>query len=867
MKSFRVLALSLSALIFTFFLTACGGGGSTPPAPPAALQITTAILPNGTVNIPYSLFLHASGGTGTYTWGMSPSSAPLPTGLSIDSKTGSISGTPTIFGVYTITPQVTDGAGTVATKDLTLTIQGVMLIKCDSCAAGTNNLPAGNPGVPYSQTISATGGKTPYTWCVIETSGNCDDGSQGGLPPGLTISTDSNNNGVISGTPTTPGTPTNFNVQVRDSETIASAASTNLNITIFDVGPKTLPNGTLNTPYNQTVAALGGLPPYAICIVESDGTCDQGTGGALPPGLSLNLCEHNQRPPCAITGTPTQQGTTTFTVKATDGENPQAVAMVQTSITIGPLATDGTLNGQYALVMKGFKNGTPFFLVGSVSLDGHGNVTAGLIDYNDGTGEPNDPTQCRSNQICPIAQIVQPAGSGYDLNTTGDGLGTMTLETQDHGGNRHVYNFRISVSGTGCTPDRLRKSCGTFIESDGTTYGSGLIKVQNPSNLSPDGFFPANLAIGITGYDASGNRYAAAGAIGTNPITEVDIDCNANGWHLTDGFCPLDTNDNGNGGSGSTVPNPYKGSFSADIDPVTGRGNFVDVTFENDPNGYCAGGQGGTVCGYVYYIINYDEMVMMSSDPTTKPANFTLWTLNRQLSNANGWTLQSLKASNIMELTAVDGGKADVITGIFANNGSGDGTFASDENNGGTLTQQQPSNGTITISSTGNDTGQVQLGGFAQFGTGGAMMYLYNNAAGVAGFVVGTDAKVTFGNLEPQLPTGQGYSNASVSGNYDGGTISPAIAAVINSVTALHADGNTTGGGATGTQYSSGSSGNHGPTPISLTYQVDNTGRGVVKDSSNNTYGYLYVVGPNKFVMIPTTSAPAVNMFITGQPD
>ncbi len=861
MKSFRVLALSLSAFIITLLLTACGGGGSK-PAPPAQLKITTSVLSNGTVNLPYSLFLQASGGTGTFTWALAPNSKPLPAGLSLDPSHGSITGTPTAFGVYPFTAQVTDGAGTVATANLTLTIQGVMLIKCDSCAQGTMHMPFGNPGIPYSNFISASGGQTPFTWCVLESSGTCDNGSQGALPPGLTISTDSNNHGVISGTPVTPGTPTSFTVEVRDSETVASAASMNLSITIFDVGPKTLPNATLNTPYNQSVTALGGLGPYNVCIVESDGTCDNGTHGALPPGLSLALCQQNQRPTCAITGTPTQQGITTFTVQATDGENPQASATAQTSITVGPLATDTTLNGQYALIFSGYRNNTPFFLVGSVTADGNGNITAGLIDYNDGTGEPNDPNQCGHNPICPIAQVVQSAGSSYDLNTSGDGLGTMTLSTTDNGGNRHTYNFKISVSGTGCTANRFRNSCGTLIESDGQTYGSGLIKVQNPSNLTVNGFFPANLAIGINGYDPSGNRYAAAGAIGTNPATLVDIDCNGNGWHLTG--CPLDTNDNGNGGSGATVPNPYRGSFSSTIDPTTGRGQFADVTFLGDPNGYCPGGQGGTVCGFVYYIINYGEMVMMSADSTTKPANFTLWTLNRQLSNANGWTVQSLKTSNILELTADNGGRSDVVAGILTSDGSGGATFASDENNGGTLSQQQPSNGTISISSTGNATGQVELGGFAQFGSGGATMYLYNNAAGVAGYVVGSDAKVTAGNMEPQLPTGQGYSNGSVSGNYGGGTISPAIAAVTNSVTYLHADGIGT---AFGSQYVSGSGGSSGPNSINLTYQVDGTGRGVVKDHNNNTYGYLYVVGPNKFAMIPTTSAPAVNVFLTGQPD
>ena len=372
----------------------------------------------------------------------------------------------------------------------------------------------------------------------------------GALPPGLTLST-VNSGAVISGTPTTPGTPTPFTLQVTDSEKIPSSGSINLNLTIFDVGPKTLPNATLNTPYNQNIVAIGGLPPFNICIVESDGTCDSGTGGALPPGLSLATCVHRSSPTCALTGTPTQQGTTTFTVKATDGENPQASATAQTSLTVGPLATNATLNGQYAIIFNGFNNGTPFFMLGSFTFDGNGNVTAGVLDYNDGTGEPNDSNYCSPHSpSCPVPQLVQ-TGSVYDLNTNGNGLGTMLLKTLDHTGNPHTYNFDISVSGTGCTANRLRSSCGTLIESDGQSYGSGLIKVQNASNLSVNGFFPANLAIGIVGFDVSGNRYAAAGALGTNPTTLVDIDCNGNGWHLTG--CPLDTNDNGNGGSGATV--------------------------------------------------------------------------------------------------------------------------------------------------------------------------------------------------------------------------------------------------------------------------------------------------------------------------
>jgi hypothetical protein len=65
----------------------------------------------------------------------------------------------------------------------------------------TQSLPAATVGVPYSATLTATGGIPPYTWTVIS----------GSLPPGLSLSSA----GVISGTPTTAGTY-NFTVQVID---------------------------------------------------------------------------------------------------------------------------------------------------------------------------------------------------------------------------------------------------------------------------------------------------------------------------------------------------------------------------------------------------------------------------------------------------------------------------------------------------------------------------------------------------------------------------------------------------------------------------------------------------------------------------
>ena len=86
----------------------------TVSAPP--LSITTGSLPTGTVRTAYSATLVASGGTGAVSWAASG----LPAGLTINSLTGTISGTPTASGTFPVT--LTATAGTTATASLSIVI-------------------------------------------------------------------------------------------------------------------------------------------------------------------------------------------------------------------------------------------------------------------------------------------------------------------------------------------------------------------------------------------------------------------------------------------------------------------------------------------------------------------------------------------------------------------------------------------------------------------------------------------------------------------------------------------------------------------------------------------------------------------------
>ena len=117
------LATAVSAGSTTISATLSGVTGNTNlTVQVTPLTITTTSLPNGTLNVSYSATLAASGGTPPYTWSIS--SGSLPAGLSLNTSTGGISGTPTTTGTFNFTVQVTDTSNPnqTTTKALSITV-------------------------------------------------------------------------------------------------------------------------------------------------------------------------------------------------------------------------------------------------------------------------------------------------------------------------------------------------------------------------------------------------------------------------------------------------------------------------------------------------------------------------------------------------------------------------------------------------------------------------------------------------------------------------------------------------------------------------------------------------------------------------
>jgi len=180
---------------FTFTVTDSSG---SPLQASTSLTITIGTTPITTTAVTIDLSAHyvpatpavqlsASGGNGTYTWSIQQGT--LPSGLSLNASTGAVTGTPTALGSTPVVFQAQDTAvptPNVSAEQVTFTVQG-------GPSVSTTSLPVGQVGVPYSTSLSATGGTGPYTWSI----------AGGSLPAGLTLSPA----GTISGTPTSAGTP------------------------------------------------------------------------------------------------------------------------------------------------------------------------------------------------------------------------------------------------------------------------------------------------------------------------------------------------------------------------------------------------------------------------------------------------------------------------------------------------------------------------------------------------------------------------------------------------------------------------------------------------------------------------------------
>jgi hypothetical protein len=109
--------------VYSFTVRAGNDAGAAEQAVSLAVNLAPAITshapPAAVVGETYTFTFTASGAP-TPTWSLS--TGALPPGLALDSVTGTLSGAPTIEGVYAFAIEASNGVGSPAAQQITLTV-------------------------------------------------------------------------------------------------------------------------------------------------------------------------------------------------------------------------------------------------------------------------------------------------------------------------------------------------------------------------------------------------------------------------------------------------------------------------------------------------------------------------------------------------------------------------------------------------------------------------------------------------------------------------------------------------------------------------------------------------------------------------
>ena len=352
-----------------------------------------------------------------------PGSLPLSGGQATFSITFNTTGNQTI----------SVSAGSVRGTSPTVIVNPIMAIL-------TGALSSGVIGIPFNQTIQATGGVAPFAWQV----------SSGALPHGLSLIPSTANTVTVSGTPDTASQGVAFTIQVSDSahhtatqpytvsillqtdSLVLSAASLNFGNPIVGSASSALTETLTNTATADIVIssiAINMLNPPSSNpgeFTQSGTTC----GSTLPAGAS-----------CAINliFTPGQTGPRAAVLTITDDTagSPQSVGLSGVGLLAGPNATLSTESMPFGTELVGTTSPA-----GTLTLSNYGTVALniGSVSATSSFAETNNCIgSLPSLASCNISVTFTPGGSG-------GATGTLSISDDAAGAPQ-----KVTLSGTGST--------------------------------------------------------------------------------------------------------------------------------------------------------------------------------------------------------------------------------------------------------------------------------------------------------------------------------------------------------------------------------------------------------------------------------
>lgn len=453
-------------------------GGPVAPVPIAFSGSIPA--QTGSVNTPYNLNLspYFTGNKTPFTYALA--SGSLPAGLSLSGST--ITGTPTTTSTgLTFSIRGTDADGATATSN----VVGITINAAPIPVSFSGTIPqlSGIVNSSLSRNIASyfTGSETPFTYAI----------ASGSLPAGVTLS-----GSTITGTPTVSGT---FNVSIRATDTKSNVATSNSFAIVISASPIAIgfsgsipaQTGTLNTPFSLNLSSYftGNLTPFTFSVVS----------GSLPAGLSINGD--------VISGTPTNAGTGSFTIRGTDTANNIATSN-SVSFTINtapiPVAFTGTINPINAAVNI------------PVNVDVSSNFTGNIKPFTYAIASGGLPSGLSLN-----GSVI--TGTPTSVATT-----SLTIRATDNQGNTAVSNS-ISVNiAASVTPVTFTGTIGSLSGTKGLPLNSTNITGYFWGSLTP---FVYNIQSGVLPSGVVLNNGVLQGTptiTGTFPITVRATDTGSN---------------------------------------------------------------------------------------------------------------------------------------------------------------------------------------------------------------------------------------------------------------------------------------------------------------------------------------------------
>jgi hypothetical protein len=481
-----------------------------------------------------------------------------------------------------------------------------------------------------------------------------------------------------------------------------------------------------------------------------------------------------------------------------------------------PPPSANALNGQYAFVLSGFDSGGhQMGVAGSITADGHGNITGGSVDVND-------------NQA--ISSSSSALAGSYTLDS--NFRGTITL-TNTVGSVTQPLAFAFTLKADGTAGNMIGIDTNNFVLSgtmqkqDATAFS--LAKIAGDFALELDSRGPSqNTLLGRFTLSSSGTT--------TNVVLDLAVagvgpTLNSTGGNVAATFATAGPNGSGRGAVSLTDNNNVARSF-------------------------------------VYYVVAAGTSLVMEIDQTG-----AVQTVYTGVANKQTFPLSANMAPSVFALSGVDAAAANDISavGVLTVTGSNTATLLWDTDDAGAIsTQINRSGQTVTFdANTGRGTITVTTG-FTNGLFDTAAFYLTSSGNGfLLDATTGINNRALAGRLQVQTGGGS-FGAAALTGKKiarqagvsindafvleglisDSATSSALTETVVVDSKVLGANpilNNTAGGG---------------NAPIAIDA---NTGR--IALTVGSTVNVFYMIGPDQYVLIDETQPASANIIPVGFAD